>query len=407
MHSAIFLCLTLAGLCTVTHGHHLDKGQDEHNSTNPAALKLYKSVADFAIKLYGQLSSASPDKNVFFSPLSIISAFSLLSLGAKSATRTQILEGLRFNLTEITEEDINKGFHDVIPLLTRPNSGFQLDLGQALFLKDDLKPLQTFLDDAKAFYDTEVLHAKFQEPKEAKKQVNHYVARKTNGKIVELIKDLDPETELAIVDYIVFKGTWKKPFDPALTTEKDFFVDQETTISVPMMHGTGWFDYYFDAELSCTVLQLDYQGSATAFFVLPAPGKLKVVEEALSLDTLTKWAERVSRNTAEVYLPKFNISASYELNEPLARLGITDVFSDHTDLSGITGQPLKVSKATHKAVLTVDERGTEAATTTAIEMTPLSPPPTIHFNHTFLMMSFHKETNLTLTISRIAIPNKQ
>ena len=90
-------------------------------------------------------------------------------------------------------------------------------------------------------------------------------------------------------------GNWKKPFDPQQTTERDFFVDQEKTVKVPMMHRMGWFYYYFDPELSCTVLQLDYNGTATAFFVLPERGKEKELEQSLSTCVLNKWAVHVSR----------------------------------------------------------------------------------------------------------------
>lgn len=49
-------------------------------------------------------------------------------------------------------------------------------------------------------------------------------------------------------------------------------------------------------------------------------------------------------DTADVYIPRFTISTTHELKEALNKLGI-EVFSDQTDLSGITGvRELKVSK---------------------------------------------------------------
>lgn len=402
MNSAIYLCLLLVGLSTISYGHHLNG----HDNSSIAALKIYTNTAQFGLNLYKQLSSASPDKNIFFSPLCISSILSLLSLGARSTTHTQILEGLSFNLTQIQEKEIHDGFHNLFSVITNPDNEVKLDIGQALFLKDDQKPQQKFLDDVHTFYEAEVLSANFQEPKEAEKQINEYVEKKTHGKIVELVQGLDPDTVMVIVNYIFFKGSWEKPFDPEMTTERDFFVDHETTVKVPMMHRMGWFHYYFDAELSCTVLQLDYNGTATAFFTLPEAGKSKEMDEAISIGVLTKWAERVHRGTANVYLPKFNISASYDLEEPLSKLGITDVFSDHADLSGITEQGLKVSKVTHKSVLSIDERGTEAAAATAVEAIPMSLPPTIEFNHPFHMLIYDKVTNTTLFIGKIVDPTK-
>jgi alpha-1-antitrypsin len=402
MNSAVYLCLILLGLCATIQGHHLESNE---NATE-AALKIYTNTAQFAVSLFKEVSAVSPGKNIFFSPFCISAALSLLSLGAKSDTHTQILEGLSFNLAEIQEKEIHDGFHGAFSVLSRHDNQIQVDVGQALFLTEDQKPLQKFLDDVHAFYDAEILPANFQVPAEAEKQINDYTEKKTHGKIKQLVKDLDKDTELITVSYIYFKGNWKKPFDPEHTTERDFFVDNEKTVKVPMMHRMGWFYYYFDPELSCTVLQLDYNGTATAFFVLPGRGKEQELEQSLSTSTLNKWAVHVSRGTANVYLPKFNISTSYDLKEPLVKLGITDIFSDQADLTGFTGRCLKVSKITHKAELAVDERGTEAAAATAVEVIPMSLPPTLEYNHPFLFVLYHTTTNSTLFIGKIKDPTE-
>lgn len=46
-----------------------------------------------------------------------------------------------------------------------------------------------------------------------------------------------------------------------------------------------------------------------------------------------------------MYIPKLSISGTYDLKKMFMNLGVTDVFSDQADLSGITGKPhVKVSK---------------------------------------------------------------
>nr|XP_008163982.1 alpha-1-antitrypsin-like [Chrysemys picta bellii]XP_023958937.1 alpha-1-antitrypsin-like [Chrysemys picta bellii] len=419
MKPVLYLCLLLAGLHAVAHcdhlpghhnrhDHHKDTVHEEHHEEHHHVgdcLKLAPSNADFAFRLYKQITSEAPKKNIFFSPVSISTAFAMLALGAKSATLTQILEGLAFNLTELQEKEIHDGFHNLIHILNRPDSELQLDMGNALFLKEKLKTLEKFLEDIKNLYEAEAFSINFKNTAEAQKQINDYAEKKTHGKIVELVKDLDPETAMILVSYIFFKGKWEKPFMPKDTKERDFFVDEETIVKVPMMHKMGRFNLHFDRELSCTVVQLYYNGSATAFFILPNKGKMKQVEDALWKETVSRWSNSLHPSSANLYIPKFSISATYDLKDHLIKMGITDVFTKQADLSGITGDPeLQVSRVVHKAVLNIDERGTEAAAATAIEIMPMSVPLNIEFNSPFLVMIFDRTTNSTLFVGKINNP---
>ena len=45
-----------------------------------------------------------------------------------------------------------------------------------------------------------------------------------------------------------------------------------------------------------------------------------------------------SRRIDNLYLPKFSISSSYNLEDVLPQLGVREVFTNKADLSGITGE---------------------------------------------------------------------
>ncbi|ETN69679.1 hypothetical protein NECAME_15156 [Necator americanus] len=67
------------------------------------------------------------------------------------------------------------------------------------------------------------------------------------------------------------------------------------------------------------------------------------------------------------------IETDFKLKEALMTLGITEMFSDSADLTGIASSPpLKVSDAAHKALIEVDEEGTTAAAATFFKIIPLS-----------------------------------
>ncbi|KIH49343.1 hypothetical protein ANCDUO_20582 [Ancylostoma duodenale] len=74
-----------------------------------------------------------------------------------------------------------------------------------------------------------------------------------------------------------------------------------------------------------------------------------------------------------ISIPKMKIETDFELKQALIAMGVTEMFSDNADLTGISkAPPLKVSDAAHKAIIEVDEQGTTAAASTFIKMVPLS-----------------------------------
>uniref|UniRef100_A0A8C9B7G4 Serpin domain-containing protein n=1 Tax=Phocoena sinus TaxID=42100 RepID=A0A8C9B7G4_PHOSS len=84
--------------------------------------------------------------------------------------------------------------------------------------------------------------------------------------------------------------------------------------------------------------------------------------------------------------------SSANLHLPKLQTGHHKVFSKGADLSGITEElPLKLSKAVHRAWLTVDEKGAEKEDTTSLGSLPRSHLHTFHFNRPFLLLIFFEE----------------
>uniref|UniRef100_A0A452J5N6 Serpin domain-containing protein n=1 Tax=Gopherus agassizii TaxID=38772 RepID=A0A452J5N6_9SAUR len=368
--------------------------------------KAPPSNADFAFAFYKQVTSDAVEKNIFFSPLSISTALSMVALGAKSTTLTQILEGLTFNLTEIEEKEIHEGFRDLIHWLNNPDSEVQLNLGNALFVDEKLILLQKFLEDIKSLYEAEAFHSNFQNSPETEKQINDYIKKKTHGKIANLVQGLDPFALMVLVNYVYFKAYWENPFSDLLTHEADFFVDGKTSVKVNMMTRDGFYNTHYDKELSCQLVEIPYNGNATALFILPDEGKMKQVEDALLKETVSKWVKSLKQRRIELYIPKFSISGSYDVKEIFKRLGVIDVFENHADLSGITeNSKLKVSKVSLKTE--VFYNGTEAAAVTVVEMVLTSLPPVIAINKPFLIMIFDRSANSLLFLGKIVNPTEK
>ncbi|NXS49641.1 A1AT antiproteinase, partial [Balaeniceps rex] len=376
---------------------------------NLAHVKIAPSNADFAFRFYKQVREEAGTKNIFFSPVSISTAFAMLSLGARSNTLSQLHKGLAFNLTEMEEKEIHEGFQHILQLLNNPHREVQLSMGNALFIDNRLKLLQKFLDDVTNLYYSEAISSNFQNSPEAIKEINNYIETKTHGKIVGLLKSLYPDTVMVLVNYIFFKGYWEKPFNNLSTRDDDFFLDAKNSVKVKMMHQNKAFNIHRDEKLSCWVVEIPYKGNVVALFVLPDEGTMKLVEDALLKETVSNWTKSLEERKIYLDLPKFSISSSYNVKSLFEKMGVTEVFSDHADLSGVAENALlKVSKAIHKAMVDVSENGTEAAAVTVIEIVPLSaqfpPPPHIRFNRPFLMLIIDKTTDSILFMGKIVNP---
>ncbi|XP_062974062.1 alpha-1-antitrypsin-like protein CM55-ST [Elgaria multicarinata webbii] len=418
MKSIIYLSLLV--VIVQVHGHHLPGHQDNDQDSHPpgqrnkttAYQKIVPVNADFAFRLYRHIISDGAAKNVFFSPISIFSAVALLTLGAKSETHHQILKGLGFNLSEIEENEIHEGFQNLIQMLNHQNNEAQVNVGNTLFINESLKILPKFLENVKTFYEAECFSANFNNPTESKKQINDYVKTKTHGKIAHAVQDLDPTIVMVLVNHIFFQAYWKNPFKTESIREEDFFVDAATTVKVNMMFEENHYNYVRDESLSCWVVEVPYKGDASALFILPDEGKMDHVERGLTKETLTKWRTSFTYDEIQLYLPQFSISTSLDVKDLLQRLGITDIFNDNADLSGITGERnLKVSKVLHKAFLDVHENGTEAAAVTIVKSVFLSarltPPLSITFIRPFLVNIYSTDTDSLDLIGKVVNPSQQ
>ncbi|XP_057588403.1 kallistatin [Hippopotamus amphibius kiboko] len=425
MYLAHCLLLLLAGLLVLSQGQlhpelhgqrHTHRPHQEAPGTaeGSPSLKVTAGNTAFALRFYHLLASQPYGDNIFFSPLSISSAYAMLSLGVRAHSQTQILEGLGFNLTEVSESDIHRGFRNLLHALHLPGDRLEIRVGSALFLRPELPLLPSFLNDSATFYESKLFRMGFEDTVGTSKFINDHVRAETRGKIVDLVSTLSPDTVMVLVNFMYFKALWEKPFIPSMTALHDFYVDEGTTVKVPMMlQDTQHHWYFHDRYLPCSVLRMDYKGNATALFILPNRGKMEQVEEVLTPEMITRWnkllRKRYFYRKLKLYIPKFSISGSYKLDQILPRLGITDLFSQRADLSGITEQlNLQVSKSFHKAILEVDEVGTQAAVATGGFVTFWSRHnhEVLRFNRPFLVGIFSTNTQSILFLGKVVNPTK-
>jgi len=74
--------------------------------------------------------------------------------------------------------------------------------------------------------------------------------------------------------------------------------------------------------------------------------------------------------------------------------GVETAFSDNADFSLLSELKLKVTKFVHKAVINVDEKGTEAAAATGVGISLMSYTEPVVINKAFIFQIRHSDTVL-------------
>ncbi|XP_031211492.1 kallistatin isoform X2 [Mastomys coucha] len=420
MYHTHCLLLLLSGFLVLSHSQ---PGQEPDNTSNQtykevsqqniSSYQIASDNADFAFRLYHLIASKNSEENIFFSPISISISLAMLSTGAVGDTQTQILKGLGFNLTKVSEPEIHEGFRSIQHKIARPFTELQTSIGNILVLSQALRVLPDFDSAIESSYISTVLYANFGDKKAVIQLINDYVKEKTQGKIKEVISDLDSDVRMVLVNYIFFRGLWEKPFPSGLVSTGDFYVDENMVVKVPMMLQYNQKHWYLeDRHVPCKVLQMDYRGDAVAFFILPNLGKMNEVEKALSPGMLTRWhhllQNRSLYKSVGVKFPKFSISTSYPLEGILPDLGFQNLFSPHANFSNMVRKvKLRLSKVVHKATLDVNEAGTEAAAVTVSSIAIKSAGheiPYIEFNRPFFVVIYSPSSKSILFMGKVVKP---
>ncbi|KAM5221482.1 thyroxine-binding globulin [Ctenodactylus gundi] len=415
MSLLLYLIPLIFGTHATTHGAPPNNSEGEVTACylpqqNDTLYKMASINADFAFDLYRRIAVEIPDQNIFFSPVSISAALAMLSFGASSSTQSQILEVLGFNITDASMAEVQRGFQYLICSLNLPKKGLDLRMGNALFVKEHLKPVAKFLDDVKTFYETEVFSTDFSNVSAAQQEINCQVGKLTKWKIMDLIQDLKVNTVMVLVNYIYFKAQWANPFHPSKTEDNSsFLVDKSISMQVPMMHQVEQYYHLLDTELNCTVLQMDYNENALALFVLPKEGQMEWTEASMSSKILKKWNHLLQKGWVDLFVPKFSISAAYDLGTILPKMGVEDAFADNADFSGLTEENgLKLSHVAHKAVLHINEKGVNDIAVPEVERRDRPEDtllhPVIRFDRCFLLMILEKRTRSILFLGKVMDP---
>ena len=374
-------------------------------------VRLANANNEFAFKLAKTLIKTNPQRNIFFSPLTLFSTLITMYTGAGGDTRAQLRSTL--GLHNLTDFDIEHGFRDLLRSFEKDAKGSDqnsLKMLNALFIDKQTKIATAYTDKVRTYFNAYLEKVGFaSEPDYVLDWVNKLVAWWTEGHIKTLLDQApDALTKLLLVNAVFFRGKWATTFEERFTSPEPFTDAAGKRSLVQMMKRTESYQVFCDNTTYHTcALELLYTGGGLSFLVLsPASGyDLSTLDQTLSTQTMYEMISRLEERTLELGLPKFTMTSSYDLQEPLRALGISDAFTpgeaNFTRMTNTTASTLFVTEMTHKNVLELSEEGTVAAGAAFASIGNRRKPAKLYVDRPFMFMVRDLKTDAILFLGRV------
>lgn len=343
-------------------------------------------------------------KNVFVSPVSVAVALAMTYNGADGETKTAMQETLK--LAGLTAEEINESYKTLLDALLSLDEKVILNIANSIWYRDDFAVQQDFITLNQNYYDAEVSALDFADPASLD-VINGWVAKQTNQKIKEIIKEISPDHVMFLINAIYFKGAWKYEFDEAKTSDMPFTLADGTTKQVKTMNQENNFYILYETDFSAIELPYGRGNYAMQIFL---PKQDKTVDDIIARLTPENWnawmANFIQAQGLELRLPKFRFEYEKNLNDVLSDMGMRVAFTRYqANFSKIANANLCIDYVKHKSFVEVNEKGTEAAAATVVAVGYTSmPSPGFYINRPFLFTIVEKSTNTILFIGKVMEP---
>lgn len=379
-------------------------------STPEGIAEIITANNQFAFDMYQQINGQpdQADKNVFFSPYSLSTAMAMLYAAAEGETKAQIQKTFHYPAPAI----LNPNSAALYNQFNKPNPDYKLATVNDLWMQQGLTLNKSYADTVQHYYSGQVTALDFEgSPDPARQTINKKIAEKTKQLIPQLLPkgSIKSDTAVVLTNAVYFKGDWTMPFTAERTSAQPFYNAIGRASTVQMMQQQSYFDYYEDKHIQ--VVQLPYKGDDLSMLVvLPKLNHklaMQQLAKSLSATKIKQWRSGLVRQDVNLQLPKFKLDARYQMKTLLADMGMPKAFNNAAEFNLYAdGSPIKLDEVYHQAVVTVDEKGTEAAAAAgAVGMyVGMSYPVEFKADHPFMFVIKDNKTDAILFLGQVNKP---
>lgn len=315
----------------------------------------------FGIEVFRNVYKDALGKDVICSPFSLSMALAMSAQGAKADTWNQFAAVL--NWGNASKEDIADYYKAMISGLAKADPAVGFGNESSVWITSNYVIKPDYKKTLSSYFSAESYETDFSKAASVD-LINNWVASKTEGKITQMLTELDPQTRLLLLNALLFKGPWSyettkakkdKFYGNAGESQKDFF-DMSCEI------------IGYEKRERYEVFRLPYgNGSYDMTVLLPSKGVLlQDIVEDLHVSALLPH----DYASAHVHFPCFSLSwdsGSKLIINALQKTGLTLPFSSNADFSDIHDN-LMITSILQKTTIDVNEQGTEFEAATLVQM---------------------------------------
>lgn len=363
----------------------------------------------FAFDILRETVLDQPAPNVFLSPLSASLALGMTVNGARGETQDEMRAVLGFRSAGM--DAVNASYRSLIDLLLGLDDRVEMRLANSIWALEDFPIHQSFYDTAAKYFDASAATLDFSRS-DAAPTINRWVETHTGGRIDRIVPDPIPAgAVMYLINAVYFKGDWRHQFDPRDTRDAPFHAaDGETVVKMMKRRAPVW--YHYDPAASVEIVESAYgRGAFAMTLVLPPAGTdIDAFIRGLNQEQWKSWTSALQERDVELGLPRFRLEYTTIMNEPLVTLGMGRAFGrlPHTDFSGLSphGRGLYISNVVQKTFLDVNEKGTEAAAATMVEISRVSMPAwqPVTFDRPFVIAIRERFSGAILFLGKVGSP---
>lgn len=369
----IIFISTSALLTNCSGGESEDKISAEQSDEIASSVNksLIGANTEFGFSIFKKLISEDKNRNIFISPLSILLALTMTYNGAVGETSLAMAEALQFEGLDL--EELNQGFNDLMAGIKDTDSDIEMEIANSIWYRSGFDVREDFIERNKKYFDSEINEIDFSAP-DAEAIINGWIEEETKGRIDKMISEIPDDAMMYLINAIYFKGNWTYPFDENVTVDDDFYLPDGTVKEVPMMSRQENFAYYKSDDFSG--IKLPYgKEEMSMYIILPDEGtNVDTVIKSLDAEKWSGIKDSFYNRQVSLVMPKYEMEYGTKiLNDVLISLGMGIAFDpDLADFTGIVsrepGNSPWISEVLHKAVIEVNEEGSEAAASTVEEI---------------------------------------